>query len=75
MAERPDIRVRGAGSRAEAARIGQDIAAGAKGALAGTGKSLRIDSLRVSLPAGASRADIERALRREVEAHRRGEKP
>ena len=49
-----EVRVKGQGSRAEAARLGQDIAAGTAAALSGHAPR-HIDTLRISLPAGAGK--------------------
>ncbi len=63
MADAPTIKFTGQGSRREAARLGETIASGVSRALAGHAQSLHIDRLRVQVPAGASTADIERAIR------------
>lgn len=67
MADAPQIKVSGAGSKGEAARLGQAIGDGVAAALAGHDRLKHIDTLRLQLPAGASRAEIERAIRRAIE--------
>lgn len=69
MAATPGIEVTGAGSRREAARLAQTIGDGVAAALAGEGGRMHIDTLRVRLPASASRAQIERAIRRAIDRH------
>jgi hypothetical protein len=58
------VKTSGAGSNAQAARLGAEIGVGAARALAGyRGPALRIDTLQLRLPEGAGRAQIERAVR------------
>jgi hypothetical protein len=64
MADPPPVKTSGDGSKVQAARLGADIGAGTARALAGyRGPALRIDTLRLRLPEGAGRAQIERAVR------------
>ncbi|MGH6840955.1 MAG: hypothetical protein ACREDV_02520 [Methylocella sp.] len=62
----------GQGSRREAARLGATIGAGVASALAGGVKPLHIDALRVQAPAGASKAEIERAIRAAIARSMKG---
>jgi hypothetical protein len=66
MADAPQVKVTGAGTAHEAARLGQAIRDGVATALEGHERSLHIDTLRLQLPAGASQADIARALHRAI---------
>jgi len=67
MADSPPVKASGAGTNAQAARIGADVSAGTARALAGyRGPALRIVTLRLRLPAGASRTQIERAAREAI---------
>jgi len=63
MAGTPTIRYTGQGSRSQAAQLGHMVADGVAGALATPSEPLQIDTLRVQVPAGASRRDIECAIR------------
>jgi hypothetical protein len=63
MADAPTIKFTGAGSRREAAQLGQAIGTGVSRALAGRAQSLQIDTLRVQVSAGAGQRDIDRAIR------------
>jgi hypothetical protein len=64
MADPPPVKASGAGSKAQAARLGADVAAGTARALAGyRGPALHIDMLRLRLPEGAGNTQIERAVR------------
>jgi hypothetical protein len=67
MPDAPQIKVNGGGSKREAARLGQTIGDGVAAALAGRDRPLHIDMLRMQLPAGAGKAEIERAIRAAVE--------
>lgn len=67
MADAPQFKISGAGSKREAARLGQTIADGAAAALGGHDRPLHIDTLRVQVPAGASQAEIDRAIRLAIE--------
>jgi hypothetical protein len=66
MADAPTIRYSGQGSRRQAAELGQTIADATSSALAGRAESVQIDTLRVQVPSGASRHDIEHAIRRAI---------
>lgn len=72
MTDTPPIKIRGQGSRREAAGLGEAIGAGASSALAGHKAPLHIDAIRVQAPAGASRAEIERAIRLAIARQMRG---
>ena len=73
MADPPPVKTSGAGSNAQAARLGADIGAGTARALAGyRGPALRIDTLRLRLPEGAGSAQIERAVRDAIARKTRG---
>jgi hypothetical protein len=72
MADAPQIKVSGAGSRRDAARLGQTIGERVAAEFAGHDRSLHIDRLRLTLPAGASQAEIDRAIRRELARHSGG---
>jgi predicted RNA binding protein YcfA (HicA-like mRNA interferase family) len=63
MADAPQIKVRGAGTGREAARLGQTIGDGVSRALGSHTQPTHIDTLRVQVPAGASQRDIDRAIR------------
>jgi RecJ-like exonuclease len=67
MADAPQIKVKGPGSNRDAANLGQTIGDAVGGAFARQDRSLQIEKLRVQLPAGASGAEIQRAIRRAVE--------
>jgi hypothetical protein len=69
MADAPQIKVSGAGSWRDAARLGQTIGEGIAAGFAGHDRSLHIDRLRLQLPAGAGQAEIRRAIRRAIERH------
>ncbi|MBL8893246.1 MAG: hypothetical protein JNJ53_01520 [Rhizobiales bacterium] len=72
MAETPSIKVTGAGSRREAARLGQTIGDGVAAALAGHDRAMHIDRLRLRLPAGASPSEIAGAIRDAVDGKTKG---
>jgi len=72
MAEPPSIKVTGAGSRREAARLGQTIGDGVAAAVVGRDRAMHIDTLRVKLPAGASPAEIARAIRHAIDGQTKG---
>ncbi|MGE5149657.1 MAG: hypothetical protein ACM3II_06000 [Rhodospirillaceae bacterium] len=64
MADPPPVKASGAGTKAQAVRLGADIGVGTARALAAyRGPALRIDTLRLRLPEGASNTEIERAVR------------
>jgi hypothetical protein len=69
MAGPPPIKVTGAGSRQEAARLGQTIGDGVKAAVVGHDRAMHIDTLRVRLPANASPSEIARAIRQAIDRH------
>jgi hypothetical protein len=69
MADAPQIKTTGAGSKREAAGLGQAIGEGVTAAFAGHENSLHIDTLRLQIPASASKAEIDRAIRRAIELH------
>ncbi len=71
MADAPTIKFTGQGSRREAARLGETIGGGVSRALAAHTQPLHIDTLRVQLPAGASKAEIDRAIRLAIERNAR----
>jgi hypothetical protein len=74
MADPPPVTTSGAGTNAQAARLGADISAGTARALAGyQGPALRIDTLRLRLSEGAGRTQIERAVRDAVARRMRRE--
>ena len=70
MADEPQVGVRGPGGAGLAARIGADVAAAATDALRDVSGPLRVDRLGVTLPAGASGLEIERAIRRAIAGRR-----
>lgn len=72
MAEPPSIKVTGAGSRRDAAQLGQTIGDGVTAALAGHDRAMHIDTLRLKLPAGASPSEIARAIRDAVSGQTKG---
>jgi len=72
MAEPPSIKVTGAGSRREAARLGQTIGDGVAAAAAGQDRPMHIGTLRLKLPAGASPSEIARAIRDAVNGQTKG---
>ena len=61
------MNVRGDGVRATGARVAQDVAAGIAAAAADATQPIQIDALRLTLPAGASRAEIAREIRRALD--------
>ena len=64
MADPPPLKTSGFGSKEQAARLGAHIGASAARALTGyRGPALSIDTLRLRLPEGAGRTQIERAVR------------
>jgi hypothetical protein len=71
----PTIKLSGAGSRREAAQLGQAIGTGVSRALAGRAQSLHIDVLRVTVPAGAGQRDFDRAIRDAIERKTQGGRP
>jgi hypothetical protein len=58
-----DVKVTGQGTRREASQLGHMIGKGVTAAAAGMDQSLHIDTLRLTLPTGASQSDINRAVR------------
>ena len=74
MADTPTIKFSGQGSRREAARLGQTIGDGVSRALAGHVQPAHIDTLRVRVPAGASKRDIDRAIRIAIERKMNGDR-
>jgi hypothetical protein len=67
MVDAPPVKTSGAGTNAQAVRLGRDISIGMARVLAGyRGPALRIDTLRLRLPAGASTVEIEHAVRRAI---------
>jgi hypothetical protein len=75
MADSPPVKVSGHGNKEQAARLGADIGAGAARALTGyRGPALSIDTLRLRLPEGAGRTQIERAVRDAVARKMRQER-
>jgi hypothetical protein len=72
MADTPTIKFSGQGSRREAARLGQTIGDGVSRALAGHVQPTHIDTLHVQVPAGASKRDIDRAIRVAIERKTHG---
>jgi hypothetical protein len=67
MADPLAVKAIGAGTKAQAARLGADIGAGTARALASyRGPALRIDTLRLRLPEGATGMQIERAVREAI---------
>jgi hypothetical protein len=63
MTGSPTIKFTGAGSRQAAAKLGRTIADGVSHALAGRTEPLRIETLRIRLPAGAGAGALEQAIR------------
>ena len=72
MAGPPPIKVTGAGSRQEAARLGQTIGDGVAAAVAGQDRPMHIDTLRLKLAAGASPSEIARAIRQAIDGQTKG---
>jgi len=72
MAEPPSIKVTGAGSRREAAQLGQTVGDGVAAALTGHDRAMHIDTLRLKLPAGASPSEIARAIRDAISVQIKG---
>jgi hypothetical protein len=66
----PTIKVTGQGSRRDAARLGEAISTGVARAVDGGTGSLNIETLRVRVRAGASQAEIDRAIRLAIERQR-----
>ena len=64
-AQRPAIVIGSVGTGGD--RIAQDVTAGLATAAAGATRSMQIDTLRLTLPAGASRAEITREIRRALD--------
>jgi hypothetical protein len=69
MADIPQIKVSGAGTAREAARLGRQIGNGVTTALAGSQKPVHIDVLRLQLRSGAGTADVEAAIRTAIKRH------
>jgi hypothetical protein len=57
-----DVKVTGQGTPREAAQLGQMIGKGVTAAAAGMDQSLHIDTLHLTLPAGASQSEINGAV-------------
>lgn len=72
MPDAPSIKFTGQGSRREAAQLGEIIGGGISRALAAHTQPLHINTLRVQAPTGASKSDIERAIRIAVERKTKG---
>lgn len=63
MTDAPTIKFTGAGSRQQAAELGQTVTKGVSTALAGRTRPLHIDTLSVKLPANASSRTLEQVIR------------
>lgn len=63
--QRPAIAIGSVGMGGE--RVAQDVTAGLAEAAGGATRSMRIDTLRLTLPEGASRAEIAREIRRALD--------
>jgi hypothetical protein len=74
MTNATPIQVKGQGSTAQAARVGREVTQAATNALSKTSAPMHIDNLRLKLPAGASAAEVERAMTRAIAAHHAGQK-
>jgi hypothetical protein len=68
------VRTNPATPTAEASRLTHAVTRGAEAA-AGPGPTLNIPSLRVEVPANASAAQIERAVRDAIQTARNGRRP
>lgn len=71
MTDNPTIKVSGAGSRREAADIGQAVGKGVASAVAARPEPLHIDTLRIRLPANSAPAALEQAIRAALDKERR----
>ena len=74
MTNQTPVRIKGQGSAAQATRVGREVKRAATSALSKISAQMHIDSLRLKLPAGASAAEIERAMTRAIAAHQKGQK-
>lgn len=72
MTGSPPIKFTGAGSRREAARLGQTVADGVSHALAGRTGPLHIETLRIRLPAGAGAGALDEAIRAAIAGKAKG---
>lgn len=68
------IQVKGQGGTAQATRVGREVTQAATNALSKMSVPMRIDNLRLKLPAGASAAEVERAMTRAIAANHAGQK-
>ena len=68
------IQVKGQGGTAQATRVGREVTQAATSALSKLSVPIHIDNLRLKLLAGASAADIERAMTRAIAAHQARQK-
>lgn len=75
MPDGPWIKVSGAGSRREAAHLGQTIQNGVAAAISRHDRQTHIDTLRLQLPTGAKPPEIERAIRLAIERKIDGSRP
>lgn len=72
MTSSPTMKFTGAGSRHEAARLGRTVADGVSQALAGQTEPLRIETLRIRLPAGAGAGALDQAIRAAIAGKTKG---
>ena len=72
MNDTPRVTSSGAGTRREAARIGQSIGDSVAAAAAGYGRPLHLAALRLQLPAGATKEQIDQAVRLALARQARG---
>ena len=63
MTDAPQIKVNGAGTMREAARLGQQITTSVTTAFAGQRGPIHIDVLRLQLRSGSGAAEMEAAIR------------
>jgi hypothetical protein len=71
MADAPRITHSGGGTETQAARIADSLSSGIATALKDQRQPLHVDRLQLHLPAGASQAEIARAMARAIAQRRR----
>ena len=67
MPDNPTIKTSGKGSRQDAAALGGRIGNSVASQFAGTERPVYIDTLHVRVRAGASQADLDRAIRQAID--------
>jgi hypothetical protein len=67
MPDNPTIKASGGGSRQDAATLGRRIGNSVASQFAGTERPVHIDTLHVKVKAGASQAELDRAIRQALD--------